>query len=171
MRCYFTMRSKADNSQLKLPHGTNNQAKLTTCFDDRQNFISPEFRTKLQRKVPCLQIREFPYNKVNGRPKEASMPKTSSLRTDVSIEHQLVTDRHRAIASTVRVKISESEPMLTYSITKVAVNMVFISVNSVTQWLKCRPDGTIVAKLKYRPDGISLKNLQYRQDGTVAAKL
>ena len=26
-----------------------------------------------------------------------------------------------------------------------------------TQWLKCRPDGTIVAKLKYRPDGISLK--------------
>jgi len=41
----------------------------------------------------------------------------------------------------------------------------------VTQWLKCRPDGTIAAKLKYRPDGISLKNLQYRQDGTVAAKL
>ena len=40
-----------------------------------------------------------------------------------------------------------------------------------TQWLKCRPDGTIAAKLKYRPDGISLKNLQYRQDGTVAAKL
>ena len=26
-----------------------------------------------------------------------------------------------------------------------------------TQWLKCRPDGTIVAKLNYRPDGISLK--------------
>ena len=130
-RCYFTMRSKADNSQLNLPHGTNNQAKLTTCIDDRQNFISPGFRTKLQRKVPCLQIPEFPYNKVNGRPKEASMPKTSCLRIDVSIEHQLVTDRHRAIASTVRVKISESEPMLTYSITKVAVNMVFISVNSV----------------------------------------
>jgi len=42
---------------------------------------------------------------------------------------------------------------------------------SVSQWLKCRPDGTIVAKLKYRPDGISLKNLRYRQDGTVAAKL
>jgi len=40
-----------------------------------------------------------------------------------------------------------------------------------TQWLKCRPDGTIAAKLKYHPDGISLKNLQYRQDGTVAAKL
>jgi len=40
-----------------------------------------------------------------------------------------------------------------------------------TQWLKCRPDGTIAAKLKYRPDGISLKNLQCRQDGTVAAKL
>ena len=27
----------------------------------------------------------------------------------------------------------------------------------IMQWLKCRPDGTIVAKLKYRPDGISLK--------------
>jgi len=26
-----------------------------------------------------------------------------------------------------------------------------------TQWLKCHPDGIIVAKLKYRPDGISLK--------------
>ena len=41
----------------------------------------------------------------------------------------------------------------------------------LSQWLKCRPDGTIAAKLKYHPDGISLKNLQYRQDGTVAAKL
>jgi len=31
------------------------------------------------------------------------------------------------------------------------------SVIVKTQWLKCRPDSTIVAKLKYRPDGISLK--------------
>ena len=30
-------------------------------------------------------------------------------------------------------------------------------VFKLTQWLKCRPDGTIVAKLKYRPVGISLK--------------
>jgi len=54
-------------------------------------------------------------------------------------------------------------------------NIICISAGLLTflasQWLKCRPDGTIAAKLKYRPDGISLKNLQYRQDGTVAAKL
>ena len=33
--------------------------------------------------------------------KEAHKPKTSSIRLSVSIEHRLVTDRHRPMASTL----------------------------------------------------------------------
>jgi len=59
-----------------------------------RNFLSPEFRTKFQREVPLfLEITEFPFNTVLEGWKEAHMPKTSSIRSAVSIEHQLVTER------------------------------------------------------------------------------
>jgi len=64
-----------------------------------QNFLSPELGTKFQREVP-----EFPENRVYDRWKEAPTPKTSTIRSTVSIEHRLVTDTdtdgHRAIATT-----------------------------------------------------------------------
>jgi len=70
-----------------------------------RNFLSPEFRTKFQREVPLfLEITEFPFNTVYDGWKEAHMPKTSSIRPSVSIEHRLMTDgqtdRHRPMAST-----------------------------------------------------------------------
>ena len=53
--------------------------------------LCPEFRTKFQREVPLfLEITEFPFNTVQDRLKEAHMPKTSSIRSSVSIEHRLV---------------------------------------------------------------------------------
>ena len=58
-----------------------------------QNFLSPEFRKKFQREKPSfLEITEFPFTTVYDGWKEAHMPKTSSTRLAVSIEHQLVTD-------------------------------------------------------------------------------
>jgi len=67
-----------------------------TRFDDRYavaNFLSPEFMTKFQREVPLfLEIIEFLFNTVWDGWKEAHMPKTSSIRSTVSIEHRLVTD-------------------------------------------------------------------------------
>ena len=82
-----------------------------TRFDDRYavaNFLSPEFRTKFQREVSLfLEITEFLFNTVWDGWKEAHMPKTSSIRSTVSIEHRLVsvdrrtdTDGHRLMAST-----------------------------------------------------------------------
>jgi len=57
-----------------------------------RNFLSPEFRTKFQREVPLfLEITEFPFNTVKDGWKEAQVPKTSSIRSSVSIEHRLVT--------------------------------------------------------------------------------
>jgi len=41
-----------------------------------------------------------------------------------------------------------------YNEIKTTILPMKMNINN-TQWLKCRPDGTIVAKLKYRPDGIS----------------
>ena len=64
-----------------------------------RNFLSPDFRIKFQREVPLfLEITEFPFNTVQDRWKEAHMPKTSSIRSAVSIEHRLVTDRRKAVA-------------------------------------------------------------------------
>jgi len=59
-----------------------------------RNFLSPEFRTKFQREVPLfLEITEFLFNTVYvRRMEEVHMPKTSSIRLAVSIEHRLVTD-------------------------------------------------------------------------------
>ena len=70
-----------------------------------RNFLRPEFRTYFQRKVPLFsEITEFPVNIVYDGWKEAHTPKTSSIRSAVSIEHRLVTDTdrhgHRAMAST-----------------------------------------------------------------------
>ena len=64
-----------------------------------QIFLSPEFGAKFQREVPLiLKVHEFPYNTVSN---EAPVPKTSPIRSSVSIELRLVTDtdRHRAVAS------------------------------------------------------------------------
>jgi len=64
---------------------------------------------KFPREVPLfLEMVEFAVNTVYDGWKEASMPKTSSIRSAVSIEHRLVTDRQtdrqtdgdRAMAST-----------------------------------------------------------------------
>ena len=41
-----------------------------------------------------MEIRKFPYNIAWNRWKEASMPKTSSIRPVVSIQYRLVTDEH-----------------------------------------------------------------------------
>jgi len=74
-----------------------------------RNFPSPELMKKFPREVPLfLEMAEFAVNTVYDGWKEASMPKTSSIRSAVSIEHRLVTDRqtdrqtdgHRAMAST-----------------------------------------------------------------------
>jgi len=68
-----------------------------------RNFVSAESGTKIQRKVLLfLEISEFSYNTIAtarcAHWRETSMPKPSSIHLDVSTEHQLVTDRHRAIA-------------------------------------------------------------------------
>ena len=70
-----------------------------------RNFLSPEFRTKFQKEVLLFsEITEFPFNVVYDGWKEAHMPKSSSIRSTVSIEHRLVTDRQtdrqRPVAST-----------------------------------------------------------------------
>ena len=56
-------------------------AQLTTRCDDRravQNFPSPQFGTKLQRKVLLfLQLSDFPFNIVYDRRKKASVRKKS----------------------------------------------------------------------------------------------
>ena len=58
------------------------------------HLISPEFRTKFQRKVPLfLEKTEFLFNTVEDGWKEAHMPKPSSIRSAVSIKHRLVTNR------------------------------------------------------------------------------
>jgi len=62
----------------------------------KKKFLSPNFGTKFQRDVPLLlyiNLPELPYNTVYNRTKEAYMPKSSSIRPSISIEHRLVTDR------------------------------------------------------------------------------
>ena len=55
--------------------------------------------TKFQRREPSFReiLPEFPFNTLYDRWKEAHMPKPSSIRSAVSTELQLVTDRHRQI--------------------------------------------------------------------------
>ena len=50
------------------------------------------FKSRVWRKVPegstlMLKVPEFPYNTVQDRWKEAPTPKTSPIRSTVSIEH------------------------------------------------------------------------------------
>jgi len=47
-----------------------------------------------------LKVHKFSYNRVSDRSNEAPMLKTSSIRSSVSTELRLVTDRHRATSST-----------------------------------------------------------------------
>ena len=55
-------------------------------------------RKKFQMEVPSfLKIPEIPYNTVWDMWKEAVVPKTDPIRSAVLTEHQLVTDRHRAM--------------------------------------------------------------------------
>jgi len=61
-----------------------------------RNFLSSEFGTKLQRKVPLfLEVPEFSYITVQDRLKETAIPTTSSIRSSVSIKLQLVSDTDR----------------------------------------------------------------------------
>ena len=61
---------------------------------------SPEFGTKFHREVPVfLEVPEFLFNTLQDRSKDAPVPKPGSIHSAVSIEHQLVTGRQRAIAS------------------------------------------------------------------------
>ena len=61
--------------------------------------ISPEFGTKSQREVPLfLELPEFPYNAMQDKSKEASMPKISSIHLAILLEHRLVTDTPEAAA-------------------------------------------------------------------------
>jgi len=71
--------------------------KLITRFDDRYavaNFSNSRVWSKSSsRKYSYfLKIPEFPYNKVWDKSREAPMPKTSQIRSAVSIEHRLATD-------------------------------------------------------------------------------
>jgi len=60
-----------------------------------RNFLSPESGTKFQKKVPLFwSYPNFLITRVNDEWKEAPMTKTSSIRSAVSIERRLVTDRH-----------------------------------------------------------------------------
>jgi len=62
-----------------------------------RSFLSPEFRPQFQREVPLfLEITEFPFNTVYDGWKEAHKLKPKSIRSAVSIEHRLVTERRTA---------------------------------------------------------------------------
>jgi len=69
-------------------------AKLITRFDDRYavaKFSVRRLEKKFQQEVPLfLKVPEIPYNTVQERWKEATMPKTSPIRSTVSTEHRLV---------------------------------------------------------------------------------
>ena len=61
-----------------------------------KNFLSLEFWTKFPGEAEVHKL--FFYNRVEDMSKEASMPKTSSICSTVSIDLRQ-TDRHRAIAT------------------------------------------------------------------------
>jgi len=74
-----------------------------------RKFLGSEFGLKFQEEVPLfLKAPEFPYNTMYDRSKEDSIPKNSPVRSAVSIEHKLVTDRqtdtHTAIATRASIK-------------------------------------------------------------------
>ena len=48
----------------------------------------------LEETALVVEIPEFPYSAVWGKARVASVPNISSIHSSVSIEHQLVTDRH-----------------------------------------------------------------------------
>jgi len=100
--CFFTFTTDATNYSSDGPvhHALGvhlSRAKSITCFDDR--YTEAKFGTKFQREVPLfLECIEFPVNAVQDGWKKAPVPKTSPIRSAVSIEHRPVTDRHRVIA-------------------------------------------------------------------------
>jgi len=78
-------------------------------FDDnmidllRRNFLSPEFRMKLQKEVLLfLKVWYLNFHTTQARSKKALMRKISSIRVAVFIKLRLVTDtdRHRTTAGT-----------------------------------------------------------------------
>ena len=77
---------------------------MITRFDDRR-VVAKFLKSGVSDKVPegsalSFEITEFPFNTVQDGWKETHMSKTSSIRPAVSIEHRLVTDGHRPMAST-----------------------------------------------------------------------
>jgi len=75
---------------------------LITLFDDQPvlaKLLSPEFWAVPEgsRGLPFIGMPEFPYNTLYDRSKEAHVPKTSPIRSAVSIglEHRLVMDTDR----------------------------------------------------------------------------
>jgi len=100
-----------------------------------RNFQGPEFGTKFQREVPLfMEIPVFPFNTGQDRWKEAhiSLPKTSSIRSPISIEHRLVTtqtDRHRAITSTHAGIASRGQKYIYGKLTQTGTRSIAISVS------------------------------------------
>jgi len=69
--------------------------KHVATIDNMWRHFSPKFGIKSQMELPSfLQIHKFLYNTVQDRLKETSVPKNSSVRPSVSIEHRLNCDRH-----------------------------------------------------------------------------
>ena len=72
------------------------------CCGEILQVQSLEQRSRGEGSTLILKVNEFPYNAVYDGSKEAPMPKTSPIRSSVSIEHRLVTDtdtdRHRVVA-------------------------------------------------------------------------
>ena len=73
------------------------------CCGEILQVQSLEQRSRGEGSTLILKVNEFPYNVVYDGSKEAPMPKTSPIRSPVSIEHRLVTDtdtdRHRVVAN------------------------------------------------------------------------
>ena len=78
-------------------------AKSITRFYGRYaeaKFSESGVWSNFQRKPLFLKMPKFSFCTVQDRWKETPMPKTSPIHSAVSTECRLVTDRHRAIAST-----------------------------------------------------------------------
>jgi len=58
-------------------------------------FLSPEFKTKFYKEVShsFLKIHKFPYNTMQDKSDQASVPETSSFCPAISIKYRLLTDR------------------------------------------------------------------------------
>jgi len=79
------------------------RAKLITRFDDRYA-VAKFSKSGVYDKVPEGSALIFGDNQLSfehsvGRVEGSSRAKTSSIRSAVSIEHRLVTDRHRPMVS------------------------------------------------------------------------